>query len=111
MKTFLVIVVTIAVTWIVASHVHDEERGREFGWFTSEVKAPLSVALQDIRLDMNAGQYQLAKAKMDVLIDTWGRVRWFHGFAGDDILRAFDKVDTNSIIAHPEPSGANGSHQ
>jgi hypothetical protein len=116
MKTFLVVVITIAATWIVASHVHEvqsnRERGREHGWFIGRVKAPVRLALQDIRLDINDGKFQLAKAKLDIFIDTWQRVNWLgHGIGADEILRAFDNADTNSIIAHPEPSGANGSHQ
>ena len=110
MRTFVVVVVTIAATWIVASHVHEvqsnRERGREQEWFISKVKAPVRLVLEDIRLDINARQFQLAKAKMDIFIDTWQKVRWFHGIGYEDILMAFDKVDTNSIVAHPEPSGA-----
>ncbi len=118
MKTFqpIVIVATIAATWIVASIVHGGqsrgERGREHEWLIRAVHAPVRLALQDIQADMNVGRYQLAKAKIGILIDTWQGVRLFHGIGYEDILRAFDKVDTNSIVAHPEQSDAtNGSHQ
>jgi hypothetical protein len=119
MKTFFVIVVTAAVTaaitWFTASTVHGVKTGIERLWLMSAVKAPGRMALSEIQADMNAGRYELAKAKIDVLMDTWQRFDSeppsFRGPAIGDIMVAFSKLDTNSIVAHPEQGGAtNGSH-
>jgi len=119
MKTFLVIVVTAAVTaaitWFAASTVHGVRTGIERLWLMSAVKAPGRMALGEIQADMNAGRYQLAKAKIDVLLNTWQRFDAeppvFRGAAIGDIMVAFSKLDTNSIIAHSEKGGeTNGGH-
>ena len=112
MKTLLIIVVTIAGTWIVACVFHGVQTGVERFWLVSAVKAPGRMALTEIQEDMNAGRYQLAKAKIDVLKDTWQRFDSgpdsFRGLGIGDIMVAFSKLDTNSIVAHPEPSGVMG---
>ena len=112
MKTLFIIVVTIALTWIVASVFHGVQTGVERFWLVSAVKAPGRMALTEIQEDMNAGRYQLAKAKIDVLKDTWQRFDSgpdsFRGLGIGDIMVAFSKLDTNSIVAHPEPSGVTG---
>jgi hypothetical protein len=110
MKTFLVIVVTAfvtaAITWFAASTVHGVRTGIERLWLMSAVKAPGRMALGEIQADMNAGRYQLAKAKIDVLMDTWQRFDAeppaFRGAALGDIMVTFSKLDTNSVVAHPE---------
>ncbi len=116
MKTILVIVDTAAVTWIVSSFVHGVQTGTERLWFMSAVKAPGRMAISEIQLDMNAGRYEPAKAKIDVFMDTWQRFDAeppaFRGSAIGDIMVAFSKLDTNGIVAHHEQSGAtNGSHR
>jgi len=116
MKTFLVIFVTAVVTWIAASVFHGVQSGVEAFWLVSAVKAPGRMALTEIQEDMNAGRYQLAKAKIDVLKDTWQRFDSgpdsFRGLGIGDIMVAFSKIDTNRIVAHPEPSeAASGTHQ
>jgi hypothetical protein len=110
MKTFLVIVVTVvvtaAITWFAASTVHGVRTGIERLWLMSAVKAPGRMALGEIQADMNAGRYQLAKTKIDVLVDTWQRFEAeppaFRGAALGDIMVAFSKLDTNNVVAHPE---------
>jgi hypothetical protein len=114
MKTFLMVAVTVAVTWIIASVVHGVHTGTERLWLISAVKAPGRMALGEIQADMNAGRYQLAKAKIDLLVDTWQRFDSGpdsnRGLGIGDIMVVFSKLDTNSIVAHPESSGVtNGS--
>jgi hypothetical protein len=77
MKTFLVIVVTAIVTavttWFVAGTVHGVQTGIDRLWLISAVKAPGRMALEEIQTDMAAERYQLAKAKINLLADTWRR--------------------------------------
>ncbi len=108
MKTFFVIVVTAVVTWIVASVVHGVQAGTERLWLVSSVKAPGRMALGEIQADMNAGRYELAKAKIDTLMDTWQRFDSgpdsFRGAGIGDIMVAFSKLGTNGVVAHHEPA-------
>ena len=105
MKTFLVIVVTAVVTWIVASVVHGVQTGTERLWLVSAVKAPGRMALGEIQANMNAGRYDLAKAKIDTLMDTWHRFDSgpdsFRGLGIGDIMVAFSRLDTNAVVAYP----------
>ena len=100
MRTFLIIVVTAAVTWITFSVIHGVSTGKERLWLVSAIKAPGKMALGEIQEDMNAGRYAVAKAKIDVLVDTWQRFNSgpdsFKGSAIGDIMVAFSRLDTNS---------------
>ena len=106
MKTLLVIVITVAVTWIIAKFVHGVQTGTERLWLISAVKAPGRMALGEIQADMNAGRYQLAKAKMDVFVATWRKFDSgpdsFDGSGIGNIMVALSKADTNSGVANPE---------
>jgi hypothetical protein len=107
MKTFLVIVVTATVTWFVASFVHGVQTGTERLWLISAVKAPGRMAIEDIQADMAAERYQLAKAKIDLLADTWHRFDSgpdsFRGSGIGDIMVTFSKLDTNSTTSKIRP--------
>jgi hypothetical protein len=100
MKTFLIIVVTAAITWITVSVIHGVRTGVERLWLISAIKVPGRMALNEIQTDMNAGRYALAKAKLDVLTDTWQRFNLgpdsFRGAGIGDIMVSFSKLDTNS---------------
>jgi hypothetical protein len=110
MKTFVVIVITVAVTWIIANFVHHVRTGTERLWLISAVKAPGRMALGEIQEDMNAGRYKLAKAEIDVLVEAWQKFDSgpdsFGGPGIGDIMVTFSKSDTNSGIAKPMQSGA-----
>lgn len=99
MKTFVVIVITAAVTWITFGVVQGIRTGRDRLWLISAIKAPGRMALRDIQADMNAGRYALAKAKIDVFMNTWQRFDSgpdsFSGSGIGDIMVAFSKLDTN----------------
>ena len=107
MKTFLVIVVTATVTWFVASFVHAVQTGTERLWLISAIKVPGHMALADIQADMAAERYQLAKAKIDLLADTWHRFDTgpdsFRGSGIGDIMVTFSKLDTNSTTSKIRP--------
>jgi hypothetical protein len=100
MKTYIIIVVTAAVTWIAVSVVHGVRTHVERMWLISAIKAPGRMALTEIQTDMNEGSYDLAKAKMDVLMNTWQRFdsgpHAFSGLGIGDIIVAFRKLETNS---------------
>ena len=100
MKTFLTIVITAAITWITVSVIHGLRTGVERLWLISAIKAPGRMALTEIQTDMNAGRYDIAKAKIDVLVTTWQKFDSepdsFRGSGIGDIMIAFSKVDTNS---------------
>ena len=115
MKTFLVTVVTAivtaATTWFVAGTVHGIQTRIDRVWLISAVKAPGRMAIEDIQADMAAERYQLAKAKIDLLADTWHRFDSgpdsFHGSGiGSgigDIMVTFSKLDTNSATSKIRP--------
>jgi hypothetical protein len=107
MKTFLIIVVTAAITWITISVIHGARTGAERLWLISAIKAPGRMALTEIQTDMNAGRYDVAKAKVDVLMTTWQRFDsgpdTFSGSGIGDIMIAFSKLGTHgsSTLAKP----------
>ena len=98
MKTFLVIVVTAAITWITVAVVHGVRTGEERLWLVSAVKAPGRTALSEIQADMDAGRHAVAKAKIDVLMSTWQRFDSgpdsFRGSGIGDIMVTFSKLET-----------------
>jgi hypothetical protein len=100
MKTFLVIVITSAVTLIAVSVIQGLRTGKERLWLVSAIKAPGRMALNEIQADMNAGRYDVAKAKIDVLMSTWQRFDSgpdsFTGPGIGEIMVSFAKLDTNS---------------
>jgi len=105
MKTFLVVVITTAVTWITVSFIDGVHTRVERLWLISAIKAPGRMALGQIQADLNAGRYALAKAEIDTFMDTWQRFYSgpdsFRGLGIGDIMVSFSKLDTNSIVAHP----------
>jgi hypothetical protein len=107
MKTYIIIVVTAAVTWIAVSVVYGVRTHVERMWLISAIKAPGRMALTEIQTDMNEGSYDLAKAKMDVLMNTWQRFdsgpHAFRGLGIGDIIVAFRKLETNSNSPLAEP--------
>jgi hypothetical protein len=100
MKTFLIIVVTAAITWLMARMACGIRKNTERVWMVSAVKAPGRMALSDIQADMNAGRYALAKAKMDAFATTWQRFESgpyaYSGPGIGDIMVVFSKLDANS---------------
>ena len=107
MKTFLIIAATAVLTWITAGFVHGVGVGVERLWLISAVKAPGRMAIEDIQSDMAAERYQLAKAKIDLLADTWHRFDSgsdsFRGSGIGDIMVIFSKLDTNSVTSKIHP--------
>ena len=106
MKTFLVIVVTAVITWITVSIIHGVGTSVERLWLRSAIKAPGQMALTEIQADMQAGHYEAAKGKIDILTNTWQRFDSerdsFKGPGIGDVMVAFSKLDTNSS---PTPTG------
>ena len=100
MKTFLVIVVTAAITWLTFSVIHGVRGGVEGLWMKSAIKAPGRMALSEIQTEMNAERYALAKTKLDALMDTWQRFDSgpdsCRGSGIGDIMVTFSKIGTNS---------------
>ena len=100
MKTFFVIVITAAITWVAVSIIHGVRIGAERLWLVSAIKAPGRMALGEIQADMNAERYALAKAKIDALMSTWQRFDSgpdsFRGSGIGDIMVTFSKLDTNN---------------
>jgi hypothetical protein len=107
MKTFLIIAVTAAITWTTVGVIHGLRTGVERLWLISAIKAPGRMALTEIQTDMNAGRYDVAKAKIDVLMTTWQRFDSgpdsFRGSGIGDIMVAFSKLDTNSSSTLAKP--------
>lgn len=107
MKTFLIIVVTAAITWITVSVIHGVRTGAERLWLISAIKVPGRMALGEIQADMNARRYDVAKAKIDFLMSRWQRFDSgpdsFKGSGIGDIMVAFSKLDTNSSPTLPKP--------
>lgn len=101
MKTCLTIVVTAVITWITVSVIHGVRTGAERLWLISAIKVPGRMALNEIQTDMNAGRCSLAKAKIDVLMDTWHRFDSgpdsFRGFGIGDIMVSFSKLDSFTL--------------
>ncbi|HVU09233.1 MAG TPA: hypothetical protein VHG89_11885 [Verrucomicrobiae bacterium] len=101
MKTFLVIVITAVITWSIASIVHGIQTGTERLWLISAIKTPGRMALEGIQTDMNAGRCDLAKKKIDILMDTWhtfdSGTDSFRGSGIGDIMVSFSKLDTNNV--------------
>ena len=73
MKTALTILITAAVTWIAVSFFHGVRTGTERLWLISAIKVPGRMAISEIQADMNAGRFDLAKAKLQAFADTWQR--------------------------------------
>ena len=107
MKTFIIIVVTAAITWITVSVINGVRTGVERLWLIGAIKAPGRMALTEIQKDMNAGHYDVAKAKIDVLMTTWQRFDSgpdsFSGSGIGDIMVAFSKLNTNSSSTLAKP--------
>jgi hypothetical protein len=100
MKIFITIVVTAIVTWMIAGVLNSVQKGADKLWLVSAIKAPGRMALQDIQADLNSEHYELAKAKVDVLVQTWQRFDSgpdsFRGLGIGDVMVAFSKLETNS---------------
>ncbi len=107
MKTFLTIVITAAITWSTVSVVHGLRTGVERLWLVSAIKAPGRMALAEIQTDMNAGRYDVAKVKIDILMTAWQKFDSgpdsFRGSGIGDIMVAFSKLDTNGSSTLPKP--------
>jgi hypothetical protein len=101
MKTFLVIIATAVITWVALSLIQGLKTGAERLWLISAIKVPGRMALGDVQSDMKAGNYKLAKAKMDIFVETWQRFEsgsdGFRGPGIGDIMVSFSKIDTNRI--------------
>ena len=107
MKTFLIIVVTAGVTWTTMTFIHGTRTNVQMRWLISAIKAPGRMAISDIQKDMNAGSYDVAKAKIDVLMTTWQRFDAgsdsFTGAGIGDIMTSFSRLETGSSSALHAP--------
>jgi len=99
MKIFLTISITAVLTWFAFSFIQSVRTGVEHLWLISAVKVPGKMAIEDIQKDMNEGRYDIAKAKRQIIMDTWQRRdRGADSNSGrgiGDIMVAFSKIDTN----------------
>lgn len=106
MKTFVVVLATAVVTWVIFSLIQGLQTGAERAWLISAIKAPGRMALGDIQADMKAGNYKLASAKIDLFVDTWQRFTsgsdGFRGVGIGDIMVSFSKIDTNRFETKPD---------
>jgi hypothetical protein len=73
MKTVVAVIITALATWFITQLGHgvQEVAGRK--WMISSVKVPGSMAIREIQEDIQAGRYDLAKAKLDAFQKTWQR--------------------------------------
>jgi hypothetical protein len=98
-KTILTIVATALLTWTASSVAYSVHRGVERLWLVSAVKVPGKMAIAEIQTDMNAGRYDLAKAKLQAFSVTWERFNngpdSFSGRGIGDIMLTFSKIETN----------------
>ena len=113
MKTFLVIIVSAAITWIAFSIIQGVRTGAERLWLISAIKAPGRMAISEIQTDMDAGRYDLARAKLKIFMDTWQRFdRGPDAFGGrgiGDVMVAFSSIDTNQAPISEPKGPASGS--
>jgi hypothetical protein len=103
MKTFLTIFISAAVTWFAISSVHGIQSARERAWLISAIKTPGGMALSEIQADINADKIDVAKAKLDVLLETW---REFEsgpdscsGSGIGNVMVGFSRLNTNNDSA------------
>ncbi len=95
MKKKILLTITImavaALSWFAVSfYVHYMNTS-----VRSSVKAPVRFALQNILDDMNNGQYDTAKEKLDILMRDWNDYFLYNGVTGhafSDTLRDFHDV-------------------
>lgn len=99
MKTFLVIAVTVVITWIVFSVVYAVRTSAEAVWMISAVKVPGQMALKEIQTDMHAGRYEIAKAKIDEFAATWQKFNSgpdsSSGPGIGNVMVAFSNIEAN----------------
>ena len=99
MKTFVAVITTAALTWLTFSLVHGVRTNAERLWMASAIKAPGRMAIAEIQTDLNEGRSDLAKRKVQVLMETWQRFEKgpdsCSGPGIGDIMVAFSKIDTN----------------
>ncbi|PWU18901.1 MAG: hypothetical protein C5B50_07745 [Verrucomicrobia bacterium] len=104
MKTTLTIIATALVTWLLITVVHAFHTAWQHAWMDSNVEVPGRMALIDIQKDMNEKRYNLAKAKLQVFLDTWQRFGGEPkrpGYRGlGDILISFSKLETNAALTN-----------
>ena len=108
-KTFLTIIITALLTWLTCSVIQAGRTGVEHLWLASAIKVPGKMAIAEIQTDMNEGRYDLAKAKLQIFMDTWKRFDSgpdsCSGRGIGDIRMAFLEVDTNYVTGnHLAPS-------
>jgi hypothetical protein len=113
-RILLAVIVTALLTWVAFSVIYSTRRAIEHFWLVSAIKAPGGIAIAEIQGDMNAGRYNLAKAKLQAFLDTWKRFEGgsdsFSGPGIGDIGVVFSKIDTNGPMNNAEPGGpAEGS--
>ena len=103
-KTFLGIIIIAVLTWVMCSALHGVRTGAEGLWMISAIKEPGKMAIAEIQTDLNEGRTDLAKKKLQVLMDTWQRFDKGPGFCSGpgigDIMVAFSRIDTNSEPAN-----------
>lgn len=107
MKTFLIIVITAVLTLTVVSLTYGVRTRIERLWMISAIKVPGRMALTEIQADMNAGHYDVAKVKIDVLVSVWQRFDSgpdsFSGPGIGNIMVEFSKHETNSNSTFQKP--------
>jgi hypothetical protein len=99
MKTFLIIAATAFVTWMISSVIHGMQTGAERLWMISAVKVPGQMALKEIQIDMEAGRYEIAKAKIDEFAATWQKFNSgpdsCNGPGIGEVMVAFSRIEAN----------------
>ncbi len=111
MKTFLVVLVTAVVTGI-GFHLYYGLRTAE--WLIGAIKTPGGFAIHEIQADMNAKRYDIAKEKIDALMNSWQRFSSgpdsCSGVGISDIPLTFSRISGDTDVTNVEPSSAtNGS--
>ena len=111
MKAFLAGVATglvVTVAFFALRSIHNAE------WLISAIKTPGGFVLHAIQADMNAKRYEMAKEKIDALVESWQRFSSgpdsCSGAGISDIPMTFSKMPDVTNGPNVEPDGAANSH-
>jgi hypothetical protein len=112
MKTFLAGVVTTLVVTLALFALRSIHNGE---WLIGAVKTPGGFALHEIQADMNAKRYDIAKEKIDALMESWQRFSSgpdsCSGAGISDIVATFSKMPGGINATNVEPDGAANSRR
>lgn len=109
-KNLAVVMTTAVITWLACSLFQGSHLAADRVWLRSAVKAPGRMALAELQRDMEAGAYELAKAKLKVLNQRWrdfesGPDR-FRGPGIGDIMIEFSTLEKNRDALATAPGDA-----